>query len=298
MHAFAMISRIRSPATVLSIGTGSALLCFLYNRFQPSRNARDIPGATVGHESSYAMSIMNPRNQELFQHRLILKIPAAKLRAGITEKEVLALFTKGFFGGWIFTPERWLFILTGISFANFEGRQPVQPGTGRHNKRLAKTDRTHCDIGINLTSKPAEPPAQEIWKTSSLSPKSIPPLGSLLFGNFLLADSTSATSHQQQKDLFASKPPSRPPQGTEFAEFVAGGSVWVELVSSHRFEVARGLHSGKDQGNDEEDMLQVTFSHASGNSRSGRRYSRPFQWLHLVYARLLFADGIREILKG
>lgn len=65
-----------------------------------------------------------------------------------------------------------------------------------------------------------------------------------------------------------------------------------ELVSSHRFEITRGDHGGVKKGTE---VVIVTFSHVSCNSRSGRPYLRMFRWLHLVYARLLFADGIREI---
>lgn len=77
--------------------------------------------ATFGHETSYAMSIMNPRHQDVFQHKLSLEIPIVRLRSGIEDDEILALFTKGFFGGWVFTPERWLFKLTRLSVGNFEG---------------------------------------------------------------------------------------------------------------------------------------------------------------------------------
>lgn len=84
----------------------------------------------------------------------------------------------------------------------------------------------------------------------------------------------------------------RSPRDATNAEFVAGGSDLLELVSSHRFEVTRADNGGEGQ------MVTVTFSHVSCNSRSGRPYSRPFKFLHLVYARLLFADGIREIMNG
>lgn len=282
---------LQSPKTILSLGTGSALLILLYDRYRPSRNAQDLPNATVGHETSYAMSIMNPRHQRVHQHKLTLKIPAARLRRGITDSEVLALFTKGFFGGWVFTPERWLFRLTRLSLCNFEGTLFIRWNTSSLGMvsfvdKFADADRYHDDIGLNIASEYAESPAQEIWKPSDLSSKVVPPLGSLLFGNFLLADSNSATT-SKSAPISASY--------HKVAEFVAGGSDIFELVSSHRFEVTRDSHSGEDP---EGQLFTVAFSHVSCNSRSGRPYSTLFWWFHRFYARLLFADGIREVMEG
>lgn len=77
------------------------------------------------------------------------------------------------------------------------------------------------------------------------------------------------------------------------AEFVAGGSRTFELISSHRFEVTREHDQEIGQG----DVVAVTFSHVSCKSVTGRRYSTFFRWLHLIYARFLFADGIRAVLE-
>ncbi|KUI64332.1 hypothetical protein VM1G_12067 [Cytospora mali] len=250
-----------SPSTILILGTGSALSMLLYDLYWPCWNARDAPTAAFGHESSYAMSIMNPQHQKVFQHKLTLKISTAHVRSGITDDEVLALFTKGFFGGWVFTPERWLLSFTRLSLGDFEG--------------------------LNVASELGCPYAQEIWETSSLSPKAIAPLGSLLFGNFFLADYRSATA--QPQDVRNWEYSRGSPQAPTLAEFVAGGSEVFQLVSSHRFQVSQ------EEGGD---IFTVTFSHVSCNSRTGRQFSRPFQWLHLVYARLLFSDGIREVMKG
>ena len=79
------------------------------------------------------------------------------------------------------------------------------------------------------------------------------------------------------------------------AEFVAGGSKSFELISSHRFEVTR-KHERESKGRD--DIVTVTFSHVSCNSVTGRPYSKFFQLLHHIYARFLFADGIRAILES
>lgn len=110
--------------TILSLGSGSAFLLFLLNRYLPSRNASNIPRASYGHENSVAVAILNPRRQNLFQHRITIEIPAAKLKHGLDNDEILARFTQGFFGGWIFSPERWFFHLTGLSVTNLDGKYP------------------------------------------------------------------------------------------------------------------------------------------------------------------------------
>lgn len=78
------------------------------------------------------------------------------------------------------------------------------------------------------------------------------------------------------------------------AEFVAGGSKSFELISSHRFEVARENCNRKEESGD---LITVTFSHVSCKSVTGRPYATFFRLLHLIYARLLFADGIRAVLE-
>lgn len=138
-------------------------------------------------------------------------------------------------------------------------------------------------------------PIQEVRDLSSLSQKTPPPSGSLLFGNFLLTEKLPLNTAREQE---TGKPiPNTAPEGIPgfvSAEFVAGGSDIFELVSSHRFEVTR--EHGHEEG--ERDLVTVTFSHVSCNSVTGRPYSTFFRWLHHTYARLLFADGIRAILDA
>lgn len=100
----------------------------------------------------------------------------------------------------------------------------------------------------------------------------------------------------EQRQKKQSLPESTPDSPRDFAsaEFVAGGSKSFELISSHRFEVSRE-HDQEEEGRG--GLVTVTFSHVSCNSVTGRPYSKFFRWLHLVYARLLFADGIRAILE-
>lgn len=116
------MAAIRYYTTVLTLSSGPAILVFLLNRYLPSRNARNLPRATHGHETSAAVTILNPQKKDLFQHRITVDIPAARLKAGLGNDEILARFTQGFFGGWIFTPERWFFHITRLSVTNLDGK--------------------------------------------------------------------------------------------------------------------------------------------------------------------------------
>lgn len=116
------MSALRYYATILTLGSGSAFLLFLHNRYLPSRNARNLPQATHGHGNSDAVAILNPRKQNLFQHRITIDIPASRLKPGLDNDEILARFTQGFFGGWIFSPERWFFNLTRLSITSLDGK--------------------------------------------------------------------------------------------------------------------------------------------------------------------------------
>lgn len=289
------MASLRHSTTILTLSSGSALLLFLFQRYLPSRSARNIPRATHGHENSVAVAILNPQKQELFQHRITIDIPATQLRSGLDSDEILARFTQGFFGGWIFCPERWFFQITGLSVTNLNGElQYLAKCWNRlSGKGICHTDGLPRVLGFENVSL-EESPIQEIWSLDALSKKVTPTSGSLLFGNFLLAEKVSDAAERRGTELLL---PNSAPEGSRnfaSAEFVAGGSKSFELISSHRFEVTRE-HGREDK--ERGDLVTVTFSHVSCNSVSGRPYSTFFRSLHLIYARLLFADGIRAILE-
>lgn len=139
-----------------------------------------------------------------------------------------------------------------------------------------------------------ESPIREVWDLAALSAKAPPPSGSLLFGNFLLAEKVLGATRDRETGQPLLEPTPYGPREFASAEFVAGGSKSFELISSHRFEVTREpCHGKKENG----DLVTVTFSHVSCKSVTGRPYATFFRLLHLAYARLLFADGIRAILE-
>jgi len=130
-----------------------------------------------------------------------------------------------------------------------------------------------------------------IWNLSSLSSTEIPPLGSLLFNNFLLLD-CSAASSERRRQLFPSSRVVPRPHLT-FAEFVYG-SERIHFSGSHRFEVTRE----KSKTTDSQDMIRISLSSISCNPVTEQRSVPGFLLVfHAIYARFLFADGIREVMK-
>ncbi|KAH8889098.1 hypothetical protein GQ53DRAFT_843162 [Thozetella sp. PMI_491] len=260
--------------TLLSVPIGLGVAFFVYQHVTPYREIQcNYLRATPGHEDGFPMSIANPRKTPTNQDSYSLRIPAWRLRPGLSDEEILARFTKGFFGRWIFTPERWLFLSTKLSIT----RQLTMPQEETSSSTRGRTT-------VISASTP------EIWHLSSLSASVVPPLGSLLFGNFILLDSSAASVEERDAMFPCSNPGSRP--DCVFAEFTAG-SASIEFISSHRFEITR------EKTAEEGEMVKITFSHVNCNPTGNA--SRIRSWmksLHVLYSKLLFSDGVREVLAN
>lgn len=289
--------------------TLTILSTFFYNLTAPSRNFHFTYCATPGHADSLAFTLLNPRKYPTEQDNFSLWISKRDLRAGISDEEILARFTRGFFGGWIFTPERWFFLLTHFSLMDHDGKSCLISGWASFKSlRIAKL---HCfgvkayichltafqNISpINLTNKQIERDGEllpvnknQIWTTSAFSKTTPLPLGMLLFGNFLVFESSGATQ-QQREDLFPAAKHVHQPNFV-CAEFVGGPSKTFGLLPSHRFEVIR-----EREGEDDE-RVRVTLSHVRCDPFTGQPVRGIIKYFHLLYARLLFADGIREVMR-
>ncbi|KAK6085102.1 hypothetical protein SCUP515_00920 [Seiridium cupressi] len=188
--------------------------------------------ATAGHENSFGLFILNPLRNPNEQETYSLTIPTSRLKKGITDQEILARFTSGFFGG-IFTPEAWFFRTTGFS----------------------KTDTRVTKALGELAETP------QIWNRSEISRTSTPAFGTLFFGNFLVADCSFVSSSQLEAISAKYGEFTRPP--CTYAEFIFG-SENGRLLVSHRFEVRRS------EGPGSEENIQITFSHVRSTGRPGR----------------------------
>ncbi|OQE44095.1 hypothetical protein PENCOP_c002G08837 [Penicillium coprophilum] len=205
----------------VALGGGAVYLqCLLY----PCRNMEFTWQATPGHSKSFPLSVLNPKHYPVDQESYSLRIPAKNLPHGITDEEVLARFSKGVFGGWIFTPERWM-----APFAQYL-----------------------IDSEVTSSSDPALS-GHPIWKLESLSRNTLPPLGSTLFGLLTLFDTSACTEARRISVFPESQDIPRP--NFAFAEY-AGRTKSLGLAASHRFEVNRELKGS-------EDVIKLTFSHAA-----------------------------------
>ncbi|KAL3467658.1 hypothetical protein BJX64DRAFT_248270 [Aspergillus heterothallicus] len=126
---------------------------------------------------------------------------------------------------------------------------------------------------------------------------SLPPLGACLFGLYYLID-TSTCGTEYRRSIFPSSAVVPRPDRS-FVEY-AGRTSGRSLAASHRFELSRGdlmRSKSKDDGDGEENVT-IVYSHVRSNPRTGGQvYSKLMTAMHVVYAHLLFAEGVREVLR-
>ncbi|KAI1196399.1 hypothetical protein F5X97DRAFT_305431 [Nemania serpens] len=258
--------------TVVSCTAASLTVLAISTRLLPFHQAQREHRASQGHKESFAISIITPNQHHGLQENYSLLIPAKRFQSNVSDEEILARFTKGFFSGLAFTPERWLlktapFRLTDISAI-----------------RKALASRSQKGIS-SLVVGP------KIWNRSSISPKSTPSFGSLLFGGFLALDSSLLAPAEQDQlpDDYVRHP--KPPHA--FIEFAYGGE-GLGLVGSHRFEVSR---KEVKQAMGTEEFVKITFSGVVCKPKPGLGPSNSLLlWFHILYSRFLFSDGIRGVL--
>ncbi|KAI0906259.1 hypothetical protein F4824DRAFT_445705 [Ustulina deusta] len=229
--------------------------------------------ASPTHRDSVAISVVTPQQHHGIRHHGIqenysLLIPANRFKSNVSDEEILARFTKGFFSGFAFTPERWLLTTT----------------------RPRLTDIPAIKTALAIRSRNSLVVGPDIWDPSSISPKSTPSFGSLLFGNFLTLDSSLLT--HAQRDQLPDDYIRHPKPSHAFVEFAWGGER-ISLVGSHRFEVSR--HEVK-QAAETEEFVKITFSSVACKPETGLGPSIFIQWFHVLYSRLLFSDGIKGVL--
>ncbi|KAJ8127875.1 hypothetical protein O1611_g5762 [Lasiodiplodia mahajangana] len=264
-------------------------------RLLPFHRARHEKEASPTHRDSFATSVVTQNRHRGSQENYSLLIPATRLKNDASDEEILARFTKGFFTGLAFTPERWLlsaipFPITdilGICAPYNMNIITLKSNTHNHNRSLAINE-TLAIRSQNALRRFVVGP--EIWDQSSISTRSTPSVASLLFGNFLVLDSSLLTSAQRNQlpddYILHAKPPHA------FVEFAWGGE-GLGLVGSHRFEVSRYRIS---QPAGAEEFVKVTFSTLSCIPKTGLAPPNYLMWFHVLYSKFLFSDGIKGVL--
>ncbi|KAI1740547.1 hypothetical protein F4680DRAFT_418438 [Xylaria scruposa] len=260
---------------IFSAPVGIGLTYLIYDRLSIIRHAQCFETVTAKHIKSRTVALINPLGHRTQGDSYSIRIPVHKLRPGITNEEILARFTYGCFGGWIFTPERLLLRVFKPQITNIS----------------RTTTEASCLEGSNnysaLNDGGARLHSPTIWSLSALNRAILPQLGSRLFGLFQLLDRSAASP--QERDQIAA-----PAHKADyaFAEFVAGSDQSVFAVSQ-RFDVVRQ----PDGANDGIESVTITASHLVCNPLTGKNiFPVPITLFHRIYARLLFADGIREVM--
>ncbi|KAL6239536.1 hypothetical protein BDW75DRAFT_250406 [Aspergillus navahoensis] len=237
----------------------------------PCRSMRFLWRAEPGHSRSFGMHVIDPAENPTEEESYILQIPLYKLKQGIDDEEILARFSKGFFAGWVFGPERWIapFVQGIIDHEVFASARASTADASSHQ------DAYEYDI-----SHP-----------NAMSQQRLPPLGACLFGLYYLVDMSACSSKDRALVFPTSTQIPRPERS--FVEY-AGRTKGRSLAASHRFELVREHPLG-----DREEGVTIIYSHVRSNPRTGGQvYSRPMTAMHVCYAHLLFAEGVREILAS
>lgn len=62
----------------------------------------------------------NPKGHVAFNHTLSVTVKIPK-RTAMTDEQLLVRMVKGYYGGWVIAPERWILAAFGADIVNFEG---------------------------------------------------------------------------------------------------------------------------------------------------------------------------------
>ncbi|KAL3494426.1 hypothetical protein BJX62DRAFT_234301 [Aspergillus germanicus] len=249
----------------LGVTLGALLILYL-----PCRSMKFTWRAEPGHARSFGMHVIDPAGNPTQEESYTLRIPPQDLKPGLNDEEILARFSKGYFAGAVFAPERWI--------AQFV--QGIIDHEVITNARVLKLD-------ANLQLE-----AYNIDRPTAMPRDHLPPLGACLFGLYYLID-TSVCSPQHRESVFpGSMKISR--SNRSFVEY-AGRTSGRSLAASHRFEIFR---EDPTANGDDEESITILYSHVRSNPLTGGKvYSKPMTAMHVCYAHLLFANGVREVLK-
>ncbi|PYH76292.1 hypothetical protein BO82DRAFT_387398 [Aspergillus uvarum CBS 121591] len=210
--------------------------------------------------NSLSSSYVNPRQHIIGTDGITQTIPASAV-AGISDERVLALFTSGFFGGFVFAPE-WL-LLTAAG-----GRILPVEYTGL-------TRETHT--------------APTLWRQAHVSDSQLHPVGTCFFGTFIILDKHIAT----ESEVTTTGP------RASWVDY-GFGSDESSFAGCHRFQITRIEGKGRSKGNTDltaENKVQIELQSFQCNPQKNVPFgSEILKQFHYQYARLLFANGIQSVL--
>ncbi|KAF2017408.1 hypothetical protein BU24DRAFT_490580 [Aaosphaeria arxii CBS 175.79] len=250
---------IASTAATLAALASTAYLLQTYRSISPIKSSavcssNSIPNSLL---TSQARKLTNPKDTLALNDTRWTDV---KVPRGTTDEVVLARFVRGFFGGYVFAPERMMLKVYGRDMASFEELKN-------------------------------EPVSRRIWSTSQLSGENLPPVGALFFGAFRVVESR-VVDRSDVADGKASE------SYIDFAYgFDQGPLAGVHRFSVKR-GAAPGSGGCEKQGKEEE-TVTIEFSHSGCNPLSDEwRLPLTLEGFHSIYAMLLFREGVAGVISS
>ncbi|KAJ9624616.1 hypothetical protein H2204_010798 [Knufia peltigerae] len=213
-------------------------------------------------KSKTHLAVVNPRDHRgLTDSRSItFKLPPS--RRSWSDEQILATFVQGYFGGWVFTPERRLLGLVDCLL----------------RRQL-----------VGFSAIQDDPQHGQIWSCNDLSQSKLPSLHSTLFGAFRVVDYHIPTTTNTAQDPGLS-------DETGYVDF-AFGSDTSYFSGFHRFSIHRDRLSDSTAHSSSE-TVTITNSCVACNPSSNTLVGLDrFRAFHEFYAMLLFREGVARVMS-
>jgi hypothetical protein len=197
----------------------------------------------------------------------------------LTDEEILSRFVKGFFGGYVFKPERNVLRAVRKEITGFESKRNI----------LLTLPQQLRSSFWHVKALEDTPVSSHIWSVAQLSNHELQPLHTLLFGAFRVVDSHLEPRAAQQTSQ----------QSQSYIDF-AFGSDKGYIAGVHRFSVSRdGQSTEKNEQDEGATNVTIEFAHAGCNPRENKPLKPDvIQTLHMFYSILLFMEGVAEVHKA
>ncbi|KAH7116748.1 hypothetical protein B0J11DRAFT_100244 [Dendryphion nanum] len=253
--------------TILAAGIFVATCSYTYQIWNQTRPAplpqiSSFSTITPALADSKAMSKVNPHkysSSDDSRHAYIT------LQLSLTDEEILARFVKGFFGGYVFTPERCLLRLVGKSITGFDQSKHV--------------------------------PTSYIWSATQIPEKTLPPVNTLLFGTFRVIDYSLASAHLTTTSAEVTSTTMEPISQHSYSYIdIVYGSHNLPLVGMKRFSITGERERIDKEGNR---RVLIEYAHSGYNPRTKKPIGGSLVTaFHSMYAMALFRESLAAVMQN
>ncbi|CAG8956209.1 hypothetical protein HYFRA_00003589 [Hymenoscyphus fraxineus] len=206
--------------------------------------------------TSKSMRLVNPRSHAVKTDQVSMLVSASSIR-GLSDEEVLARLAKGFFGGFIFLPER-----TAMRWG------------------------IHKWLPVKFAGLESSPDEKVLWKASEIPKSSLLQVGDVISGAFKMTD-----YHLQGPSEFSTSYVDFC-FGSDESRF--GGCHRFAII---REASGESNADGETEGNKEEQFKVLLEHFRCNPQINADSWAEYIPWVHYWYAMLLFADAVRTLLS-